>query len=165
MRGSPRIPAAAVTAVILLTLGGCGGSTKTVTVTTSTSTVSAGQSSLAQNYVNVIGRVAPEVVQISTSEELGSGVVFDKRGDVVTNARVVAGGGPLQVTDSRGRRYTASLGIASPQTTRGGRAQLDGNAATIETLTTIAGTVSSLVSTSARTSVWLKATRGVEEPP
>lgn len=90
MRGSPRIPAAAVTAVILLTLGGCGGSTKTVTVTISTSTVPAGQSSLEQNYVNVIGRVAPEVVQISTSEGLGSGVVFDKRGDVVTNANVVA---------------------------------------------------------------------------
>jgi putative serine protease PepD len=77
--------------------------------------VPAAQSSLEQQYVSVIARVAPEVVQISTQQGLGSGVVFDKGGDMVTNAHVVAGGGWLQVTDSRGRRYAASLvGVFTP---------------------------------------------------
>jgi putative serine protease PepD len=113
LRISPRIIAAAVTTVALLTLAGCGGSTKTVTVTTSG--VPAGQSSLEQKYVSVIARFSPEVVQISTSQGLGSGVALDTRGDVVTNAHVVAGGGPVQLTDSRGRRYSASLiGVFTP---------------------------------------------------
>ncbi len=113
MRLFRRIVTAVVTSVGLLALGGCGGSTKTVTVTTKS--VGAGQSSLEQSYVHVIARVAPEVVQISTPQGLGSGVAFDKDGDVVTNAHVVAGGGPLQVTDSRGRRYSATVvGVFTP---------------------------------------------------
>ncbi len=79
--------------VVMVAVAACGGSTKTVTVTTST--VPAVQSPLEQQYVSVIARVAPEVVQISTPQGLGSGVVFDKHGDVVTDAHVVAGGGAL----------------------------------------------------------------------
>ena len=33
--------------------------------------------------------VLPSVVQISTSEGSGSGVVYDAKGDIVTNAHVV----------------------------------------------------------------------------
>jgi putative serine protease PepD len=122
LRTSPRIIAAAVTTVALLTLAGCGGSTKTVTVTTSG--VPAGQSSLEQKYVSVIARVSPEVVQISTPQGLGSGVVLDTHGDVVTNAHVVAGGGPVQLTDSHGRRYSASLiGVFTPDDVAVVRAQ------------------------------------------
>jgi putative serine protease PepD len=70
---------------------------------------------LQQGFVAVIGRVAPMVVQISTPQGLGSGVVLDTHGDVVTNAHVVAGGGPLQVTDSRGHVYQATLvGVFAP---------------------------------------------------
>lgn len=50
----------------------------------------------------MIRRVAPSVVQISTPQGLGSGIVLDDRGDVVTNAHVVADGGPLVVSDFRG---------------------------------------------------------------
>jgi S1-C subfamily serine protease len=67
----------------------------------------AGFTDLQQSFVSVIDRVSPAVVQISTSQGLGSGVVMDSAGDVVTNAHVVAGGGPLQVTDSRGHSYPA----------------------------------------------------------
>ena len=48
-------------------------------------------------------------MQTSTSRGLGSGIVFDDKGDVVTNAHVVAAGAPMQVTDSTGRRHTATL--------------------------------------------------------
>jgi hypothetical protein len=51
----------------------------------------------------------PEVVQISGSHGLGSGVVFDRRGDVVTIAHVVSRGGPFQVTRASGRAYRATV--------------------------------------------------------
>lgn len=63
----------------------------------------------AEDFVQVISRVSPEVVQISTPRGLGLGVVFDSHGDVITNAHVVAGGGPLEVPDSHGQRYRANL--------------------------------------------------------
>lgn len=44
---------------------------------------------LQQAYVSVIRRVLPSVVQIRTGSSLGSGVVFDAAGDIVTNAHVV----------------------------------------------------------------------------
>jgi S1-C subfamily serine protease len=97
-------------------LAACGGShVKTVTVsgttggTVSPSGGAGAVAALQQDFVNVIQRVSPEVVQISTPSGLGSGVVFDNRGDVVTNAHVVAGGGPYTVTSFHGRRYSATL--------------------------------------------------------
>jgi putative serine protease PepD len=101
------IAAALCVPVVAFGVAACGGSTKTVTVTAPREAT--GGQSLEQRYVSVIDRVAPEVVQISTAQGLGSGVVFDSGGDVVTNAHVVAGGGPLRVTDSRGRTYGATL--------------------------------------------------------
>lgn len=44
---------------------------------------------LQQAYVSVIRRVLPSVVEIRTASGLGSGVVFDESGDIVTNAHVV----------------------------------------------------------------------------
>jgi putative serine protease PepD len=70
---------------------------------------SAAATALEQSFVGVINRAAPDVVQISTGQALGSGVVFDRAGDVVTNAHVVAGGGTLRVTDASGRAYSANL--------------------------------------------------------
>jgi putative serine protease PepD len=48
---------------------------------------------LQNDYEAVVARVLPSVVQINTDQGLGSGVVFDDRGDIVTNAHVV---GPSQ---------------------------------------------------------------------
>src|SRR2546421_12761481 len=42
----------------------------------------------------VVHQLSPSVVQIQSSQGLGSGVVFDTNGDVVTNNHVVSGGGP-----------------------------------------------------------------------
>jgi S1-C subfamily serine protease len=52
---------------------------------------------LQRAYVDVIRRVLPSVVEIRTASGLGSGVVFDSAGDVVTNAHVVAGGRSFRV--------------------------------------------------------------------
>jgi hypothetical protein len=38
--------------------------------------------SLQQRFVSIVNAVSPEVVQIRTPVALGSGVVFDARGDV-----------------------------------------------------------------------------------
>ena len=46
-------------------------------------------SSLEQQYEQVVSRVLPSVVQISTSQGSGSGVVYDAKGDIVSNAHVV----------------------------------------------------------------------------
>jgi putative serine protease PepD len=100
-------------AALLITalVAGCGGtgSSSSTTTVKQAGGVSANVSSLQQSYVDVIAHVAPEVVQISTPHGLGSGVVLDGHGNVVTNAHVVADSGPFQVTDSRGRRYQATL--------------------------------------------------------
>jgi putative serine protease PepD len=57
----------------------------------------------------VVRKLSPSVVQIQTPSGLGSGVVFDSNGDIVTNNHVVgSGGGPLTVT-AGAHSYGASL--------------------------------------------------------
>jgi putative serine protease PepD len=56
----------------------------------------------------VVHQLSPSVVQIQNAEGLGSGVVFDSNGDIVTNNHVVAGGGPYTVTAGP-RSYSAAL--------------------------------------------------------
>jgi putative serine protease PepD len=63
--------------------------------------------SLQRELVRVVRAVSPSVVQIRTSEALGSGVVFDARGDVVTNAHVVGNATRLAVTLASGDRHPA----------------------------------------------------------
>ena len=60
-------------------------------------------------YVHVVDRVAPSVVVIRTPTGLGSGVVYDGRGDIVTNAHVVAGASRFGVTLWDGRQYEGAL--------------------------------------------------------
>jgi putative serine protease PepD len=52
---------------------------------------------------------SPAVVQIQSSVGLGSGIVFDDRGDIVTNAHVAAKQKRFTVTFPVGRRYPAAL--------------------------------------------------------
>ena len=59
--------------------------------------------------IRVVRRLSPSVVQISTPQGLGSGIVFDSRGDIVTNAHVVEGSRTFTVTTSRGKRFPAKL--------------------------------------------------------
>jgi putative serine protease PepD len=61
-----------------------------------------------QAITAVVHELSPSVVQIQNPEGLGSGVVFDSSGDIVTNNHVVAGGGPYTVT-AGAHSYGASL--------------------------------------------------------
>jgi S1-C subfamily serine protease len=63
-------------------LAGCGGTSHPGTMSPSAETIQG-------KFVNVVKTVSPAVVQIQTSSGLGSGVVFDARGNVVTNNHVV----------------------------------------------------------------------------
>jgi putative serine protease PepD len=56
----------------------------------------------------VVHELSPSVVQIQNPAGLGSGIVFDSNGDIVTNNHVVAGGGPYTVT-AGAHSYSASL--------------------------------------------------------
>ncbi len=47
--------------------------------------------SLEQQFVAVVKQTQPSVAQIQTDQGLGSGVLFDANGDIVTNAHVVSG--------------------------------------------------------------------------
>ena len=53
---------------------------------------------LQNNFVNVFQRVSPSVVQIETSAGLGSGIVFDTKGNIVTNYHVVGTAKTFTVT-------------------------------------------------------------------
>jgi len=53
---------------------------------------------LQDDYQKVIKEVLPSVVQIQASGDLGSGVVYDDKGHIVTNAHVVGNDKTFQVT-------------------------------------------------------------------
>ena len=85
-------------------------STSTVTAP-SIATAVRGHSGLTlQNaFVAVVRTVSPSVVQIEDRQGLGSGIVLDAAGDIVTNNHVVSGGSSFTVTTSNGKRYPARL--------------------------------------------------------
>src|SRR5262249_23184210 len=53
--------------------------------------------------------VAPSVVQITTSEGLGSGIVYDRAGDIVTNNHVVGTATSFTVTTWSGKQLQRKL--------------------------------------------------------
>ncbi|MFJ1793664.1 S1C family serine protease [Kitasatospora griseola] len=95
-------PAAALAAAALLVTGcssndnGPGSSTAAGAATTAPAPSTSDQ--LEQNYQQVISQVLPSVVQITAGDSLGSGIVFDDKGDIVTNAHVVGTAQTFTVT-------------------------------------------------------------------
>src|SRR3982074_1001224 len=118
-------PASGVVAagvIAALTLAGCSSvrsataspPSLTAALTTRTPTVGAPGTVLQQVFVNVVNKVRPSVVEISPSSGLGSGVVFDAHGDIVTNYHVVGTATQFQVTFFTGQTVTGSLVGAYP---------------------------------------------------
>lgn len=110
--------AAAAVCVVLLAVSGCGGSSGKPSVpapaadssSSSPASQSQGSDQLQSDYERVVGDVLPSVVQISTDSGLGSGVVYDAKGDIVTNAHVVGRATTFKVTQpTGGQPLTASL--------------------------------------------------------
>jgi S1-C subfamily serine protease len=64
---------------------------------------------LQNDFRRVFNRVSPSVVQIQTSEGLGSGIVFDRKGNIVTNAHVVSGATTFTVTTASGKQLRGTL--------------------------------------------------------
>ena len=95
--------------VAAVSLGG-GGSSPNAAPKTSHAQLQPAAAALAfqRAVTDVVHHLSPSVVQIQSPEGLGSGVVFDSNGDIVTNNHVVAGGGPYSVT-AGAHSYGASL--------------------------------------------------------
>jgi putative serine protease PepD len=97
------VAACVVTGIVLAVGSALGGRS------TPTAAVPSGALALQSAFVNVVRIVSPSVVQIETSEGLGSGVVFDRKGNIVTNAHVVGTARKFTVTTSSGKRLAATL--------------------------------------------------------
>ncbi|MGH7903295.1 MAG: S1C family serine protease [Candidatus Dormibacteraceae bacterium] len=65
--------------------------------------------SLQDQFVAVVNAAKPSVVQIQAGHGLGSGIIFDSKGDIVTNDHVVAGSKTFQVTLADGHQYPGTL--------------------------------------------------------
>jgi S1-C subfamily serine protease len=82
----------------------------TASTTAPASPLTAGTAlALQQDFVNVVQAVNPSVVVIETSSGLGSGIVYDTKGDIVTNAHVTDGSTTFKVTLSDGRTVDGKL--------------------------------------------------------
>jgi S1-C subfamily serine protease len=64
---------------------------------------------LQAEFVAIVQKVGPSVVLIETPEGLGSGVVYDAKGDIVTNAHVVGDFKQFLVATADGRQMKAAL--------------------------------------------------------
>jgi S1-C subfamily serine protease len=99
-----RVVLAAVLSVLVVTgctnSGGSGADASGASASGSTGGGSAaGGTQVAEQaaYESVIQRVLPSIVEIRSSTGLGSGVVYDSEGDIVTNAHVVGTDQQFQV--------------------------------------------------------------------
>jgi putative serine protease PepD len=104
------------TKLLLITLAAAllgavvGGFASSDAATSSPALVVAPSAAALQNtYVDVFKTVSPSVVQIQTSEGLGSGIVFDGSGDIVTNDHVVGTSKSFTVTTSTGKVLKGTL--------------------------------------------------------
>jgi S1-C subfamily serine protease len=72
-------------------------------------TPSAGALALQGSLVAALQSASPSVVEIATSSGLGSGIVYDTRGDIVTNAHVVGSAQRFEVLLPSGKTVSANL--------------------------------------------------------
>ncbi|WP_432161046.1 S1C family serine protease [Streptomyces sp. NRRL F-5630] len=113
----PRVLLAALCAAALLT--GCSAQAETPrekTAGAQRAGLPRASSQLQSDYQKVIKDVLPSVVQITAGDALGSGIVYDDQGHVVTNAHVVGDEKSFKVTTATGEQeLSADLVSSYPQ--------------------------------------------------
>ena len=107
-RGVSRIALAgmaiiAATATAVTVAGASSGLTKLTSTTTDPGLA------LQADFIKVVNAVRPSVVEIATTSGLGSGVVYDNKGDIVTNAHVVGNSKTFTVSFSNGKHLSGRL--------------------------------------------------------
>ena len=110
MRDMPTKAALTATAVLaagLIGVTACGDDSSAPASTTTPASASA--TALQTQLVNVVKRISPAIVQLQCGRSLGSGVVLDTRGHVVTNAHVLDGASSCKVRLSGGDTHPASV--------------------------------------------------------
>jgi putative serine protease PepD len=106
--------APAATALLLSACGAASDPAARAASTTAAATAAATAlepqaQTLESRFVSTVKAVSPSVVEVQTPVGLGSGVVLDGKGDIVTNAHVVGSYTHFEVSDADGKRYSASL--------------------------------------------------------
>ncbi|MFC6085487.1 S1C family serine protease [Sphaerisporangium aureirubrum] len=115
-----RRAAAGAAGFLVAVTGGCGlpGAPAATSTTTPVPTATAPAPTAAllpqeQAYMRVIAKVLPSIVQITTGKGLGSGVVYDGDGHILTNAHVVGQSKSFQVTLASGGEPRKAKLVAS----------------------------------------------------
>jgi putative serine protease PepD len=108
MQGLRRVLTVVAFAVSALVTGCSTAPVSTAPTPSAVPTFSA-QASLEDQFIAVVSKVSASVVAIQTGTGLGSGVIFDAQGDIVTNAHVVAGSSSYRVFLADGQSYVATL--------------------------------------------------------
>jgi putative serine protease PepD len=109
------IVAGAIVVAAALAMDSSSSSTTANTIANTTASPTANSGAITPGLalqgaiVNVVQSVSPSVVQIQDQTGLGSGIVLDASGYIVTNNHVVTGAKSLTVTTSDGSRYPAKL--------------------------------------------------------
>jgi putative serine protease PepD len=107
VRWNPARSALAVVLGLALATAGCGN--PSATPGPSAASVGSIGAGLQAEFEAIVDRVGPSVVLIQTSNGLGSGVVYDAKGNIVTNAHVVGNETKFMVSASDGRQMAATL--------------------------------------------------------
>jgi putative serine protease PepD len=107
-RFGPIVTLAAIVIAAAIAIPALGGDDNTTPAVATVQPETAG-------FQATVAAAMPSVVQIQTSSGLGSGVVLDNAGHIVTNAHVVAGSQRFQVTAADGSQHVGTLSGAFPQ--------------------------------------------------
>ena len=109
----PLVAAVVAGGIVVAAALAMGSSSSSSSSSSSTNTVDSGAVTpglaLQGAIVKVVQSVSPSVVQIQDQVGLGSGIVLDAAGYIVTNNHVVTGAKSLTVTTSNGSQYPAML--------------------------------------------------------
>jgi S1-C subfamily serine protease len=122
-RGGLWVAAVLALVIVLMGIFGVGlfagwqfsrtGSTSTTSATSTTSSTAQATATIESAQEAAIAKVKPSVVEVNVTtasgSAVGSGVIFDTRGYIVTNNHVVSGAQSIEVTLSDGTHLTAQL--------------------------------------------------------